>query len=101
MIGAVLRLSGWAVVVRDLDTPCRGLGFQCQSLTTNAVARFRNLRRSEFVKKHAESRISAPALQRRGKMGWDRYTKPAWWLDASREGLAIAFCELWAGFAGL
>lgn len=26
---------------------------------------------------------------------WKRYIEPAGWLDASREALAIAFCELW------
>ena len=26
---------------------------------------------------------------------WERYIEPAWWLDASREPCAIAFCELW------
>ena len=29
---------------------------------------------------------------------WDRYIKPAGWLDGSREPAAIAFCELWAEF---
>jgi hypothetical protein len=26
---------------------------------------------------------------------WKRYIAPAYWLDASREPSAIAFCELW------
>lgn len=29
---------------------------------------------------------------------WRRYIAPAWWLDATREVTAIAFCELWAEF---
>jgi len=29
---------------------------------------------------------------------WKRYIAPAWWLDASREASAIAFCELWQEF---
>ncbi len=29
---------------------------------------------------------------------WDRYIAPAWWLDASKESLAIAYCVLWADF---
>lgn len=29
---------------------------------------------------------------------WKRYIAPAFWLDASREPAAIAFCELWAEF---
>jgi len=31
---------------------------------------------------------------------WKRYIAPAWWLDASREAAAIAFCELWQEFRG-
>jgi hypothetical protein len=29
---------------------------------------------------------------------WDRYIVPAWWLDASKEACAIAYCILWADF---
>jgi hypothetical protein len=29
---------------------------------------------------------------------WDRYIAPAWWLDASREPAAIAYCKLWQEF---
>lgn len=29
---------------------------------------------------------------------WRKYIAPAWWLDASREVTAIAFCELWQEF---
>lgn len=29
---------------------------------------------------------------------WDRYIKPAAWLDVAREPVAIAFCELWSEF---
>lgn len=29
---------------------------------------------------------------------WKRYIDPAWWLDATREAAAIAFCELWQEF---
>jgi hypothetical protein len=29
---------------------------------------------------------------------WKRYIAPASWLDASREPIAIAFCELWKEF---
>ena len=31
-------------------------------------------------------------------LAWTRYIEPAYWLDASREPLAICFCELWAEF---
>jgi hypothetical protein len=27
---------------------------------------------------------------------WDRYIVPCWWLDASKEPAAIAYCLLWA-----
>lgn len=29
---------------------------------------------------------------------WKKYIVPAYWLDASREPAAIAFCELWQEF---
>jgi len=29
---------------------------------------------------------------------WDRWIVPAFWLDASREAAAVAFCELWKEF---
>lgn len=29
---------------------------------------------------------------------WDRFIKPAYWLDGSREAAAVAFCTLWAEF---
>ncbi len=29
---------------------------------------------------------------------WRRFIEPAAWLDASREGSAVAFCELWQEF---
>lgn len=31
-------------------------------------------------------------------LAWQKFIKPADWLDASREPAAIAFCELWAEF---
>ncbi len=31
---------------------------------------------------------------------WQRYIKPAGWLDGSREPAAIAFCALWSQFRG-
>jgi hypothetical protein len=32
------------------------------------------------------------------KEAWEKYIKPAFWLDATREPAAIAFCELWQEF---
>ncbi|NMM46573.1 M20 family metallopeptidase [Rhodospirillaceae bacterium KN72] len=32
---------------------------------------------------------------------WKQYIEPAFWLDASREPSAIAFCELWAEFRAI
>ncbi len=29
---------------------------------------------------------------------WDKWIKPAIWLDGSREAAAVAFCELWQEF---
>lgn len=37
-------------------------------------------------------------LEGEARAAWDRYIKPAGWLDGSREPAAIAFCELWAQF---
>lgn len=37
--------------------------------------------------------IKGPALE-----AWKRWIEPASWLDASREALAVAFCELWQEF---
>jgi hypothetical protein len=36
-----------------------------------------------------------PHLFGQGLQAWRRYIEPAWWLDASREVTAIAFCDLW------
>lgn len=33
-----------------------------------------------------------------GAKAWKRYIEPAFWLDASKEPAAIAFCELWQEF---
>ncbi len=38
------------------------------------------------------------SLKGAGLAGWKRYIEPAFWLDASREPIAIAFCELWHEF---
>lgn len=35
------------------------------------------------------------SLKRQALEAWKRYIAPAYWLDASREPSAIAFCELW------
>lgn len=32
------------------------------------------------------------------RLAWARYIMPAWWMDASKEPAAIAFCELWQEF---
>lgn len=37
-------------------------------------------------------------LKGEGAQAWKRYIEPAFWLDASREPAAVAFCELWAEF---
>jgi hypothetical protein len=37
-------------------------------------------------------------LKGEGATAWKRYISPAWWLDASKEPAAIAFCELWQEF---
>jgi hypothetical protein len=37
-------------------------------------------------------------LKGQAAWAWKRYIEPAAWLDASREGIAIAFCELWEEF---
>lgn len=43
--------------------------------------------------------LKKPAyLKRDAAWAWKRFIEPAAWLDASREGAAIAFCELWQEF---
>jgi len=37
-------------------------------------------------------------LKGQAAWAWKRFIEPAGWLDASREGIAIAFCELWEEF---
>ena len=37
-------------------------------------------------------------LKGQAAWAWKRFIAPAAWLDASREGIAIAFCELWEEF---
>jgi hypothetical protein len=37
-------------------------------------------------------------LKKDGTLAWQRYVAPAFWLDASREPAAIAFCVLWGEF---
>jgi hypothetical protein len=37
-------------------------------------------------------------LNGEARAAWDKYIRPAGWLDGSREPAAIAFCELWAQF---
>jgi hypothetical protein len=46
-------------------------------------------------KKAFNKPVMPQAFKGQAKWAWERYIKPAWWLDASREALAIAFCELW------
>lgn len=44
-------------------------------------------------------KLAKPAyLKGQAAWAWTRYIQPAFWLDASREGIAIAFCELWKEF---
>lgn len=48
---------------------------------------------------HAFGAIEMPASFRgHAATAWRRYVAPAFWLDASREPGAIAFCKLWAEF---
>ncbi|MEC9244656.1 MAG: hypothetical protein VYB05_07795 [Pseudomonadota bacterium] len=43
--------------------------------------------------------LSRPSsLKGEGLKAWKKYIEPAYWLDASREPAAIAFCELWQEF---
>ena len=43
--------------------------------------------------------LSRPkGLKGAGLAAWRRYIEPAYWLDAAREPVAIAFCELWHEF---
>ena len=39
--------------------------------------------------------VKPPYLKGHAAWAWKRFIEPAGWLDASREALAIAFCELW------
>jgi hypothetical protein len=43
--------------------------------------------------------IRKPAhLKDQALYAWKRWIAPAWWLDASRETIAVAMCELWQEF---
>jgi hypothetical protein len=55
----------------------------------------------EAVEKSASSfgKLTRPKhLKSHGLAAWKKYIEPAAWLDASREPIAIAFCELWQEF---
>lgn len=59
---------------------------------------------AEAEKKVAEAEEGFGALTKpsylkgQAAWAWNRYIKPAGWLDATREAAAIAFCELWEEF---
>jgi hypothetical protein len=42
--------------------------------------------------------VQPPYFKRFAREAWKQFIEPATWLDASREGSAIAFCELWQEF---
>jgi hypothetical protein len=42
--------------------------------------------------------VRPPYFKGHQAQAWDDYVAPAWWLDRSREMLAIVVCELWAEF---
>jgi hypothetical protein len=50
--------------------------------STKSAGSFGPLVRPTYLKGHARA-------------AWDRFVVPAYWLDASREPAAVAFCELW------
>jgi len=58
---------------------------EAREAVERSVERFGVLSRPKHLK--------GPAL-----VAWKRYIEPAFWLDASREPIAIAFCELWQEF---
>ncbi len=55
-------------------------------------------RRAEAARASFGKIIRPKHLTGEGATAWKRYIVPAGWLDASREPIAIAFCELWAEF---
>src|SRR6266576_1963203 len=58
-----------------------------------------DLRRSVEESAHHFGKLTRPkGLKGDGLAAWRRYIEPAFWLDASREPVAIAFCELWQEF---
>ena len=69
--------------------------------TTNVTRHGPEQKIREKVEKAAQhfGTISRPKhLKGDGLTAWKRYIEPAWWLDASREPAAVAFCELWQEF---
>ena len=58
---------------------------QTKKSVEQAVSRFGKLQQPKHLKGE-------------GAAAWKRYIAPAYWLDASREPAAIAFCELWQEF---
>jgi hypothetical protein len=58
-----------------------------------------DLRQRAEASQHKFGNLAKPKhLKGEGAAAWRRYIEPAWWLDASKEALAIAFCELWQEF---
>lgn len=66
-------------------TTRHGDGDAARESVENTVASFGKLKRPKSLKGAAVE-------------AWKRYIEPAGWLDASREPLAVAFCELWQEF---
>lgn len=54
--------------------------------------------RSERSARHFGKLARPKHLRGAGLAAWKRYIEPAYWLDAAREPIAIAFCDLWQEF---
>jgi hypothetical protein len=69
---------------------------------TNNVSRHGTLDKARAAVDAAQEKFGNPVKPKtmRGEAAkaWDRYIKPASWLDGAREAAAIAFCELWDEF---
>jgi hypothetical protein len=73
------------LVTGNMNTTRHGTEDEIRSRVEQGKKKFGPLVKPEIfnLKKYAEASIT-----------WDRYIAKAWWLDASREVLAIAYCML-------
>ena len=56
------------------------------------------IEQAERAKAAFRKPVKPDYLTGEAEWAWNRYIVPCWWLDGSREAVAIGFCELWKEF---